>query len=1106
MAANGCERGGQGRGRQVRALAPSGGSEDDVGHGARLGGGRAIGLAGRAAYFCDTTENLALLGAQIVGHRDLDLGQVIAAPAVLRLDARSGQAQHAAAGSAGRDGETGAAAERLDLDRAAERGDPERDGDPALHIESVARELGIGGDAEGDIEVARRAGSLRIVAAAAEAEHLSIGGSRVEPDAQGLRGRLALTARGAPEPLVADGLGGAARSLEKTEVERETEVLAAIRGPAEGFFRELLGTEADAAAARAPAEGRSLCAEEVGEDVAEAGVDVLGRREAAKAHVLDARPPPLIVGLALRRIAQHLVGVRRLLETFLGRLVPGVLVRVVPEGEAAVGLLDVLRRGIVRHLEHLVVVPFSHGVSVTESVSFRVSGERRSAQWRHPRSPAAARGRPPPPAVAYRRPAPPGAAGGAPTAAVNEFARQMTITVPRGEHGPVTRRHRTSMDESNAPFLTEFLSSAEDLVARLAAELETLRADAEGGRDLTPLLRGFHSLKGNSSFIPDCPLTPLAHAAEDAIEAARDGFVAPARLLEPLRTALDCCEMRLAEYRRAGTVAPMTPREGEIAAALARLATADGERAGITSRYFFAGADVTDALGDLHQAELGRLDPIRLDALRDRLRELAAAGGASGSTELDRDRTIDPRALMRWLAERAVRVPVAKGSAPLLQRAGPGWEAARGELLPRHFTIEADTADEFLEHAVELRLFGERLARLDRTLRELVEGPAGRAARTERTEYRELDQLAAELRAAHHAFAPLAARLQERLLAIRRVPVKRLLDRHAALIRDLAPRLGKEVTVAVVGGAIRADKSIVEQLEPPLTHLVRNAVDHGLETPAERAARSKAARGSITLRATSEGQWFVLEVADDGAGIDATALRRSAVERGFLDGATAAGMTDEQIIQLVFLPGLSARREVNELSGRGVGMDEVFATVRQLRGTISIDSERGQGTRFIIKVPDTGFAVVRCVPVRVGELRFLIPHDATRRWTEADFDPERDGPLLELAQVAPQLGSEWLERGPGRQAAARARGAGRRLIVVLESGGRRFALHLDEVGSEMDVVVRPLDRDLVRASLWSMAALGAAGETQLVLDVDGLAALLPVARVRPLSPVLPEAA
>ncbi len=667
---------------------------------------------------------------------------------------------------------------------------------------------------------------------------------------------------------------------------------------------------------------------------------------------------------------------------------------------------------------------------------------------------------------------------------------------------------RLSMNDPHAIFLTEFLVSAEELVARLAAEMERLRFDPANAGDLKPLLRGFHSLKGNSSFLPDCPITPLAHAAEDAVEAVRDGFVDPARLVQPLTATLDCIELRLEEYRLRGAPAPPSAREQELAAAMRALAAAEGEQAGLTSRYFFAGEDVTEALALITEAERGGIDKVRLANVRDRLRRLAAAGGASGAAELDTHAEPDSRALLHWLAERAVRVPVAKNAKSLANTPrAEGSEPPRGGVVPRHFAVEASIVDEFLEHAVELRLFGERIAHLDRRLHEIVDVPARRPDAGDNR--RLLEHLATELRAAHNAFMPLASRLQERLLAIRRVPVKRLLDRHAAMIRDLGPRLGKEVEVVLDGATTRVDKSIIEQLEAPLTHMVRNALDHGLESWEARRAQEKPSAGTIMLRASTEGQWFVLEVADDGAGIDAAALRRSAVERGFLDASAAARMSDEQVMHLVFLPGLSCRREVNEFSGRGIGMDEVFATVRQLRGTIRIRSEAGRGTSFIIKVPDTGFAIVRCVPVRVGKVSFFIPHDTTRRWSDCGIDPERDGPLIELADIAPHLGAardgfvstpsdETGRAGPGVAS------VGRSLIVVLEGGGRRFGLHIDEVGREVDVVARPLDRELVRAPLWSMAALGEEGETRLVLDVDGVAAHLPAVGLRSAGSVIPD--
>ncbi len=664
------------------------------------------------------------------------------------------------------------------------------------------------------------------------------------------------------------------------------------------------------------------------------------------------------------------------------------------------------------------------------------------------------------------------------------------------------------MNDPYAIFLIEFLNSAEELMARVRAELDQLRASTDEAPDLTALMRGFHSLKGNSSFVPDCPITPLAHVAEDVVSAAREGAVDPEQLIEPLTAAIDCIEMRLEEYRRGEPVVPPTSREQEILSSLRTVSENAGGRRP-SSRYFFAGEDVTEDLEFLGRELQNSADAPRLGAIRDRLARLAAASGASGIDDLGGDAEPDARSLLRWLADRAVRVPLAKGASLLRGMSSSGGGGPRGSLVPRHFTIDAQVVDEFLDHAVELRVFGERMARLDRRLREMVETPG--VSRGDRPDV-ELERVACELRAVTSAFAPLAARLQARLLAIRRLPVKRLLERHAAMIRDLAPKLGKEVEVVIEGGLTPVDKSIMEQLEAPLTHMVRNAVDHGLESPGGRSAQGKSSRGRIVLRASTEGQWFILEVADDGPGIDVEALRRSAVERGFLSAESARHMSDEQVMHLVFLPGLSCRREVNELSGRGIGMDQVFATVRQLRGSVRIHSEPGQGSRFVIQVPDTGFAVVRCVPVRVGDMSFFIPHDATRRWTDSGIDPERDGPLITLAEIAHHLGiaEERLIRTrkgdpeeTGR-AGKRSR-SGRGLIVVLEGRGRRFGLEVDEVGSEADVVARPIDRELVRAPLWCLAALGEEGETRLVLDVDGLAAILPALRNRPF-PAVSDAA
>jgi two-component system chemotaxis sensor kinase CheA len=301
------------------------------------------------------------------------------------------------------------------------------------------------------------------------------------------------------------------------------------------------------------------------------------------------------------------------------------------------------------------------------------------------------------------------------------------------------------------------------------------------------------------------------------------------------------------------------------------------------------------------------------------------------------------------------------------------------------------------------------------------------------------------------------------------------------MTRELGRRIGKEVEVVVEGRDTRVDKTILEKLDAPLTHLVRNALDHGLEPPEARLAAGKPRRGTVTLRAARDGEHVLLEIGDDGRGIDVAAVRRAAVERGVLSEPQAARLSDADAIQLIYRPGLSSRRAATELSGRGYGLDEVETAVRRMRGTIQVGSEPGRGARFRIRIPDAGLGIVPCIRVRVGKRSFLIPREATRLWTHGEIDPETGGPFVDLAAFLDQLeGKRDLSTSPPDQEAWP-------LKVVLETHGRRLVVGIDEVGQEEGIVARPLPRELTRAPLWSMAAVRGNQDIELVLDVAGLA-------------------
>ena len=208
-----------------------------------------------------------------------------------------------------------------------------------------------------------------------------------------------------------------------------------------------------------------------------------------------------------------------------------------------------------------------------------------------------------------------------------------------------------------------------------------------------------------------------------------------------------------------------------------------------------------------------------------------------------------------------------------------------------------------------------------------------------------------DLKEAGSNISRIADELQTSVMSIRMLPVKTVFQKFPRLVRDLARSLGKEVRLVIEGEGIELDKTILEQIGDPLVHVIRNAVDHGLEPPEERRAKGKDASGQLILRAVHEAGGVAIEVTDDGRGLDAGALKRKAVEKGLLTPEAAAGMSDEAAFQLVFLPGLTTAAKVTDVSGRGVGMDVVRSNVRNLQGTIEIRSKPGRGTTLLIKLP-----------------------------------------------------------------------------------------------------------------------------------------------------------
>jgi two-component system chemotaxis sensor kinase CheA len=331
----------------------------------------------------------------------------------------------------------------------------------------------------------------------------------------------------------------------------------------------------------------------------------------------------------------------------------------------------------------------------------------------------------------------------------------------------------------------------------------------------------------------------------------------------------------------------------------------------------------------------------------------------------------------------------------------------------------------------------------------------------------------------------VTADLQTSVMKTRMQPIKKVFGRFPRVVRDLARSLKKEINLDLVGEETDLDKNLVEALADPLVHLVRNSVDHGIELPEIREANGKPRIGQIVLSAEQEGDHILLSITDDGAGIDPVKLRNIAVEKGMFDEDTANRLSDTEAFNLIFAPGFSTKKEISDVSGRGVGMDVVKTKISQLNGTVEIQSTIGKGTRLVIKVPLT-LAIMPTLMIMLGQQTFALPLASVNEIFHMDLRKSHvvDGqeciairdqaiPLFHLKQ--------WLVKGTENvrlQAEAH--------VVIVSVGTRRVGFVVDQLIGQEEVVIKPLGKMLQGTPGMAGATITGDGTIALILDVPGL--------------------
>jgi two-component system chemotaxis sensor kinase CheA len=399
----------------------------------------------------------------------------------------------------------------------------------------------------------------------------------------------------------------------------------------------------------------------------------------------------------------------------------------------------------------------------------------------------------------------------------------------------------------------------------------------------------------------------------------------------------------------------------------------------------------------------------------------------------------------------------------------------------------AQEADKAKEKAVDktVRTSVERLDALMNLVGELI---------TDRNRLYQLrNQLESNLRGNEHVsmlsdtvvhIGRITDQLQEEVMHIRMQPVANVFNKFPRMVRDLAQKTGKELDLVIRGQDTELDRSVIEEINDPLIHLLRNSVDHGVETPAERIAAGKNPRGTVTLSARHEQGRIILTVEDDGKGIDTDRLKKSAVQKGMLTESEATAMTDEKAIDLIFASGMSTAKAVSDISGRGVGMDIVRNNIERLNGTIFVETHKGQGSSFTISLPLT-LAIVPTLLVKVSGITFAVPLVMvieTQRLESKDISIVSGRPVTKLRNKIISL----LELSEAFKLENSAKSSTECYMVVVRSSKVEIGLVVDALVGEEEVVVKSLSSLVGETVGISSAAILGDGQVALILDVAGL--------------------
>ena len=617
------------------------------------------------------------------------------------------------------------------------------------------------------------------------------------------------------------------------------------------------------------------------------------------------------------------------------------------------------------------------------------------------------------------------------------------------------------MSDEMQEILNDFLTESNEMLEVLDQRFVTLESDPTNTDLLNEIFRAMHSMKGSAGFLGFNNLVDVAHRGENILNKLRQGEMAvhPAIISIILET-IDVSKAIMADIRESGTDSHVPT--GAIAAKL------DDILNGTTPVSAPTAAPAEPVAAPKVEALSPAAPPAAPVAPPQTLGEILVTDGLAS-----KEQVLD--ALTAQQHQPEPKTPLGE----ILLQAKAITERALDQALHKQekqpkpveedatIRVETKRLDSVMNLVGELVLGRNRLIKIGTQLEQQHESDP---------QVRVLSETLAQLNL-------VTTDLQLAVMKTRMLPIKKVFAKLPRMVRDLSQKLNKQVHLEMRGEETELDKSVADEIGDPLVHLVRNAIDHGIETPAERQAKGKAGEGQLTIAASQEGNSIVIRINDDGRGIQVEKIKEKALAKGLISEAELATMEHREILNLIFLPGFSTAEKVTDVSGRGVGMDVVRTNIRKINGSVDLESEPGKGSQIIIKLPLT-IAIIQALMVEVERSIFAIPLSTVIeavRISRSEIKTINGREVLHLRdRVLPliRLAQEFdIPTDSNRE---------RFYVVVAALGDRRVGVVVDELRSQEEVVIKSIWDYLETVKGVSGATITGEGKVVLILDTSEL--------------------